>query len=156
MIEFKGHLTGKAEKHFIRKTKLIGLGFIGFAILFAIPLVVFVGKVVFRDNAFIYIMLSGLSVLPLICLLPKRKKVHLSMLPKRIYTNETHIVCVADQYTDSKPIKAVKKVIDHGEFYELCFPFGKVSEKFICQKSLLSKGSLGEFERLFKGKIVKS
>ena len=77
------------------------------------------------------------------------------MLPKRIYTNGDHIVCVAEKYTDSKLIKDVKKVIDHGEFYELCFPFGKTSEKFICQKSLLSKGSLGAFERLFADKIIK-
>ena len=77
------------------------------------------------------------------------------MLPKRIYTRDNHIVCVADKYTDSKLISDVTKVLDHGEFYELCFPFGKISEKFICQKSLLFKGSLGAFERLFKGKIVK-
>jgi hypothetical protein len=75
------------------------------------------------------------------------------MLPKRIYIKDDHIVCIADRYTDSKFISDVNKVIDHGEFYELCFPLGKVSEKFICQKDLLTKGSLREFESIFKKKI---
>ena len=33
------------------------------------------------------------------------------------------------------------------------FIFGKISDKFICQKDLLTKGSLEEFERIFEGKI---
>ena len=155
MIEFTGYITGKAEKRFVQKSRRIGLIFSSFAILFALPIAFLIGKFVLHDDAFIYAMLVGLSILPLICFIPKGKKEHLSMLPKRIYTRDNHIVCVADKYTDSKLISDVTKVLDHGDFYELCFPFGKISEKFICQKSLLSKGSLDAFERLFKGKIVK-
>ena len=155
MIEFTGYITGEAEKRFVQKSRRIGLIFSSFAILFALPTAFLIGKFVLHDDAFIYAMLAGLSILPLICFIPKGKKEHLSMLPKRIYTRDNHIVCVADKYTDSKLISDVTKVLDHGEFYELCFPFGKISEKFICQKSLLTKGSLGAFERLFKGKIVK-
>ena len=155
MIEFTGYITGKAEKRFVQKSRRIGLIFSSFAILFALPIAFLIGKFVLHDDAFIYAMLAGLSCIPLICFIPKGKKEHLSMLPKRIYTRDNHIVCVADKYTDSKLISDVTKVLDHGEFYELCFPFGKISEKFICQKSLLSKGSLDAFERLFKGKIVK-
>ena len=155
MIEFTGYITGKAEKRFVQKSRRIGLIFSSFAILFALPIAFLIGKFVLHDDAFIYAMLAGLSCIPLICFIPKGKKEHLSMLPKRIYTRDNHIVCVADKYTDSKLISDVTKVLDHGDFYELCFPFGKISEKFICQKSLLSKGSLDAFERLFKGKIVK-
>lgn len=52
-------------------------------------------------------------------------------------------------------IKDVKNVYDHGEFYDLVFPFGKISGKFICQKNLLTEGTLAEFEALFDGKIVR-
>ena len=52
-------------------------------------------------------------------------------------------------------IEDVKCVRDFGEFYELVFPFGKISEKFICQKDLLSKGTLAEFEALFGDKILR-
>ena len=40
-------------------------------------------------------------------------------------------------------------------WYEIVFPFGKISSNFICQKNLIFKGSLEEFEDLFNGKIVK-
>ena len=44
---------------------------------------------------------------------------------------------------------------DHGAFYEFVVPFGKVSDKFICQKSLLTKGTLGDFEKLIGEKLIK-
>ena len=52
-------------------------------------------------------------------------------------------------------ISDVKKVVDHGEFYELSFVFGKVSDKFICQKSLLTKGTLEEFKAMFGDKVYR-
>jgi len=155
MVEFTGQLTGRAEKCFIRKSRRTGLSFVGFGCVLTVPFVVFISKAVFHDDLFMYMMIPALCMLPLLCLIPKSKKEHLAMLPKRIYLNKNHVVCVADRYSESKLIQDVAKVIDHGEFYELRFPFGKLSEKFICQKKLLSKGSIEEFERLFAGKIVK-
>lgn len=155
MIEFTGYITGAAEKCFMRKSRKIGLSFVAVAILFSLPATFYIGKVILRDNAFIYAMLGGLCILLLLCFIPKGKKEHFALLPKRIYADKTHIVCVADRYTDSKLISDVTKVIDHGEYYELCFPFGKVSEKFICQKNLLTSGSLKEFEALFEGKVIR-
>ena len=46
-----------------------------------------------------------------------------------------------------------KQVRDFGEFYEIVFLFGKISDKFICQKNLLTKGTLEQFESLFNGKL---
>ena len=153
MIEFNGYLTGAAEKGFVRKTRKIGLIGCGIVIPLSLPMIFFFSNVLLKDPAFAYAMLVALALVPIILLIPKGKKEHISMLPKRIYTDGEYIVCVADRYTDSKLIRDVKKVIDHGEYYELCFPFGKVSEKFICQKSLLAKGTIQAFEALFDGKI---
>lgn len=155
MIEFNGYLTGKAEQRFVQKTRKIGLAICGFTILFSLPMLFFIGNVVLRDPAFSHAMLGALAIVVVVFLVPKGKKEHFAMLPKRIYTDGECIVCVADRYTESKFIDDVKKVIDHGEYYELCFPFGKISEKFICQKSLLTRGSIREFEALFKGKITR-
>ena len=155
MIEFKGYLTGKAEKGFVRKGRMLFLIGLCIVIPLSLPMLFFVGNVLVRDPAFSYAMLGSLAVAVIILLVPKGKKEHLAMLPKRIYTDGECIVCVADRYTESKFIDDVKKVIDHGEYYELCFPFGKISEKFICQKSLLTRGSIREFEALFKGKITR-
>ena len=133
------------------------MGAIGCAIVvpLILPMIFFCSNVLLRDPAFSYAMLGSLAVIVFFLLIPKGKKEHISMLPKKIYTDGELIVCIADKYTDSRFIHDVKKVIDHGEYYELIFPFGKVSEKFICQKSLLAKGTIWGFEALFDGKITK-
>ena len=60
-----------------------------------------------------------------------------------------------EKFTESAAIEDVVKLVDYGEFYDLSFPFGKLNDKFVCQKSLLSKGTLEEFEALFEGKIIR-
>ena len=151
MIEFKGYISGPAEKAFWRKSrKIVFAGYL--VVLPAIFPMLFLFGNLFQSKTFVYAFAIFFALVPLTLFIPKGKKEKQEMTPKRIYINGEHIVCVADRYTDSKFISDVKKVIDHGEFYELCFPFGKTSEKFICQKDLLVKGTLEEFEALFEGK----
>lgn len=155
MIEFTGYLTDVAEKAFIketRKTVLLGACIV---IPLTLPSIFLIGMCVLHDNAFIYAMLVALIIGIIIILVPKGKKEHKSMLPKRIYVDKKHIVCVSDRYSDSRLLADVQKVLDYGNYYRICFPFGKSSEKFICQKDLLTRGSLDEFEKLFEGKIIK-
>lgn len=154
MIEFNGYISGNAEKRFYSKSRNIVQNAFLFAILLLLPVIVFVS---YRMHSWAplgcYCVIAIL--IPLSLRIPKSKKEKLAMLPKRIYVEGDCIVCVANQYSESRVIDDVKQVIDHGEFYELTFPFGKGSEKFICQKNLLSKGSLETFEALFKGKVRK-
>lgn len=154
MIEFNGYLSGAAEKAFFRKGRNILTKGYYIVLLFSIPMVFFVGTI-FDSNTFFYAIYGFLVLIPLLFFIPQSKKEKLAVLPKKIYTDHEHIVCIAERYTDSKLIADVKEVIDHGEYYELSFPFGKLSDKFICQKDLLTKGTLSEFESLFKGKIRK-
>ena len=77
----------------------------------------------------------------------------IAMTPKKIFVQDEYIVCTADKWTEAKAVSDVKVVRDFGEFYDLVFPFGNASEKFVCQKSLLSKGTLEDFEALFEGKL---
>ena len=95
-------------------------------------------------------------LLLLMARIPKSKREREAITPNRIYTEQGKIVCVAQRYTERRNIADVKCVRDFGEFYELVFPFGKVSEKFICQKDLLTKGTLEKFEALFGDRIIRS
>ena len=52
-------------------------------------------------------------------------------------------------------VNSVTRVLDYGEWYYLLFEFDSRDIYFVCQKSLLTKGSLEEFEALFEGKIEK-
>ena len=54
-----------------------------------------------------------------------------------------------------RSINSVTRVLDYGEWYYLLFEFDSRDIYFVCQKSLLTKGSLEEFEALFEGKIEK-
>lgn len=159
MIEFDGYLTGAAEKGYIRKSRKQFL--IGCCVLIplAMPIVLFGGqffKVMSGGEIWPTFALSGiLLTTPLFAFIPQGKKEHKALLPKRVFIQDDCIVSVSDRQTVSQFIGDVKSVVDHGEFYELFFPFGKVSNMFICQKSLLTKGSLGQFERLFKDKLTK-
>ena len=47
----------------------------------------------------------------------------------------------------------IKKVIDYGDYYLIVLPKYLPILDVICQKSLLVKGSLEEFETLFQNKI---
>ena len=154
MIEFNGYISGNAEKRFYNKSRNIVQNAFLFAMLLLLPVIVFISyKMRSWTPLGCYCIIAAL--IPLSLRIPKSKKEKLAMLPKRIYVEDECIICVAKQYTESRLIEDVKQVIDHGEYYELIFPFGKGSEKFICQKDLLSKGSLAAFEALFKGKIRK-
>ena len=58
------------------------------------------------------------------------------------------------QYT-TKSINDVKKVIDFGDGYLICFSRFEITNAWLCQKDLLVQGSIDDFERLFEGKIVR-
>ena len=153
MIEFNGYLTGKAEKYFKKRSRIIALKIVIYAILMFLPVII-----ISTMYTGLYAILGGyfaiIIALPLILFIPKSKKEQLSMLPKRIYVEDEHIVSISDQYEEIKKLCDVKAVYMYDDFYEIRFPFGKISEKFICQKSLLTNGTLKEFEKLFFGKLV--
>ena len=152
MVEFTGYLTGKAEKHFARKGSsfarnifLVGAG------LLAPVIISFI--IYTKSTLLLGVYFAAIVSIVVFSLIPKSKKELKSITPKRIYTDGESITCVADKYVETRFIHDVKEVHDCGEYYDLIFPFGKISEKFICQKSLLTNGSLKEFENLFENRI---
>lgn len=154
MIEFKGHVTGSSEKFFFKRVRKLGI----YIMLIACSVILLPIILYTLLAGYTRITIGGLAAFALIMaasFIPKSKKEKLSLTPKRIYTDGESIIAVGENYVESKYIGEEKKVIDHGEFYELVYPFGKISDKFICQKSLLTQGTLEKFESLFKGKIVR-
>ncbi len=154
MLEFNGYLTGVAEKRYHKRMRTLGQGIVGGGLLLVFPGVLCFA-IRLRDWEVIAFFLGASVCIWLLTLIPKNKKERKSITPKKICIKDGYMVCVADQYTETRQIKDVKLVKDFGEYYEVCFPFGKLSDKFICQKSLLTKGSVQEFESLFNGKIRK-
>ena len=152
MIEFNGYIDGLAERFYKNNSrKIVTKTFMGALILFA-PIVIFCA---IKMQLWALLIFYGaiLLITPLICFIPPGKKYLKSMTPKRIFTEDEYIVCQGDKFEEYNLIEDSTKVIDYGSFYHILFRFGKASDAFICQKELLTKGTLEEFEALFEGKI---
>ena len=77
---------------------------------------------------------------------------------QRIYINDGLVNAVScEGRTRSAQICAIKKVKDFGDYYAMTLPgiCAIVSVYFICQKDLLTNGTIEQFEELFDGKIVR-
>ena len=155
MIEFNGYLSGAAEKRFRKRSRDLVQNALLIALLFLFSTIAFVA-VKMRYMPLLIAYCAMFVVVPLLARIPQSKKERMSLTPKKIVIDGESLTCVADKYVESKLVDDVKRVRDFGEFYEIVFPFGKMSEKFICQKDLLTKGSIEEFEKLFAEKIEKA
>ena len=154
MIEFRGYISGAAEKRFPNKARHFGQYIMIASVSLFLPSVIHFSLQ--TKNWLLLVLYCILFfVIPLSARIPQSKKQRASIIPKRIYTEEDTIVCVADKYVEYRLLSDVKQVRDFGEFYEIIFPFGKISEKYICQKDLLTIGTIEDFEKLFEGKIVR-
>ena len=76
-------------------------------------------------------------------------------MPKRVYvdTEEESIVHECEKMERFHMLYSVERVLDYGEWYYFIFNYANRDLYFVCQKSLLTNGTLEEFEELFEGKI---
>lgn len=154
MIEFNGYLTGNAEKHFQRKARVLGQKLLLISTIVLLPFCIVLATKI-QTPQLIYICCATFVIAPLLLYIPKRKTERMSLTPKCIRIEDECIICTADKYIEQRFVGDVKIVYDYGEYYDLLFHFGKVSDKYICQKELLSKGTIEQFEGLFDGKIIR-
>lgn len=152
MIEFNGYITGEAEKHFKKRCIIIGLNMVFVSLTMLSP-AVFILAFKLANWLVVGVYCSLFIIIPALSIIPKGRREQIAITPKKIFVEGDSIVCVTDKFNVAKLIRDVKLVRDFGEFYDIVFPFGKVSEYFVCEKKLLTKGSLEQFESLFAGKI---
>lgn len=154
MIKFDGYISGSAEQFFWKKARKFGQILILASMLVLLPIFIYASV-----KTSMWGILAGYAVvfvlIQMCTFIPASKKDRKSLIPKCVYIEDGYIVCIADKYEEYKAICDVEAVVDHCEFYELRFSFGKTNEKFICQKDLLVSGSLEDFEALFNEKIQK-
>ena len=157
MIKFDGYLTGSALHLFRKRGRSFGRKILVFSFVACAPIFHSMGILLRQPPWVVFLAFYAilLPVLLLVLLIPPSKKEAKKMTPKRIFVDGDMITSVTEMNTETKFVEDVKTVKDHGEFYELVFPFGKISHNFICQKELLAQGTIEEFEALFEGKIVR-
>ena len=153
MIKFSGQPSFKVQKHIYRKTRrMLHIAFSGAWFVLLLPVAYF--TISHNMTLFLYGYLVILPILNLIVLTcqPSKKK---PMLPGQLTIGNEYIEYKSKQVTVCRNISDVKAVRDYGDFYDVISNFGKGSDFFVCQKSLLSCGNLEDFEKLFYGKIVR-
>jgi hypothetical protein len=152
MIEFKGELTGKAKKFLLKEqVKVQAIASSLSASIFSVPLIL---AAIYWDITMLF-MLIPLAFFVVVSFLPADKKAQKEFVPKRVFVDlkDEVIVSQCENTERFHMIDTVKRLEDYGEWYYVVFQYSDRDMCFVCQKSLLTQGSLEEFEGLFEGKI---
>lgn len=153
MIEFNGYLTGASEKFFFKKYVTYMQNAFIFGLVMVLPLIFMLMRIFQTFSIFYgYCAVFAYAMIAVRIKTPKGRK---EITPKRIYVIDNNLICISDKQSESRGVELVKTAYDYGKFYFLSFPMGKKSGNFVCQKDLLTQGTLEEFEKLFDGKIVR-
>lgn len=154
MIEFCGEMSKKCRKR-ILKTNYKGGLLAGF-----LTTLVFIWPIVLLGITRSWLFFTAVPVLFLIPFsvgIPPSKKNMGLLIPSKIsiFTEDKTILWQSDKRTDEKSFDDVKTVVDEGEWYVFKFCYSQRDIRFVCEKELLSNGTLDDFQKAFEDKIVK-
>lgn len=151
MIVFEGQISGKCKESVLRKgAKNSFIGGLITSILFAIPTVVLALKI----DLIILLFFLVIIPFPFLAAIPPKEKYYPMIFPSKVTidTQTGRMTTQSSQFYAESSIGEVVKVSDEGEWYLI---YVKSKEgRFICQKDLLTNGTLDEFEKKFKDKLV--
>lgn len=162
-VEFNGMITGKAKKFYYKKEALswvclIVCIWIGGSIIVPIAFSLMLGR--FIDIDLLAYLLCIVICLIIFCALALIAVFFKKYNLKKISLDCRNLYIFKGKRKFTVPVSGIKKIEDYGEFYQiklyLASYVGFAFNIFICQKDLLTKGTLEEFEKMFKNKIVRS
>lgn len=165
MIEFSGRVSDKVQREILRKQSRF-LGYSGGVVtLIGATISIFFGIYFYSNLLSVLIPTLGFAVLTVISFSMQsskriaRFKWNLTITIKDSMVElKVHGLSIK-QANGILPISKITRVIDGGEWYYLKTRFdqyGFVTSARVCQKSLITKGTIEEFEKFFEGKIVRN
>ncbi len=151
MIEFRGELSKSSKEYLIKKESKNCIIVIIGSLLFCIPFIVLsiINNWIFAIGVIPFVFISIAS------LIPPRGKILKLLFPIRVSINDDIIICKGENFEVANNIASIKKIIAGGDWYHIIFKFPHKSFRFLCQKDLITEGTIEEFEETFKNKIVK-
>lgn len=158
MIEFYGELSEKCRARVAKKVSRNngGLFLIATAVMGALLLIWGARNQYLHYSA---LLVAGLVLMTVSAYRTPLKKLRSGASPTVKVTIDGGNVTVTSsnnpKITKKESLSNVKRVLDFGEWYEIFFRFGDISNAVICQKSLICVGTVEDFETLFEGKIVR-
>ena len=148
---FQGELSNKNQKYLLRKNKIVGSFAICLLTLILSVPIILLSYFIHWAFSLAFVILALMLILNLIPLKDEKK----FTIPAKIMFYDDTITSEGKGFSTTKPISAIKKIIDFGDFYHIIFNFPHKDIRFLCQKDLLKEGNLQDFEKYFKDKIVR-
>ena len=151
MIIFEGQISGKCQEGVLRRgAKNSFIGGLITSILFAIPTIILALKIDWIILLFFLVLIP----FPFLAAIPPKEKYYPMIFPSKVTINTQtgEMTTKSSQFYAESFITDVVKVLDKGEWYLIHVK--SKDGRFICQKDLLTSGTLDEFEKIFKDKLV--
>lgn len=163
MIEFKGKLSSKCKEYLIDDSWRITFFTI---LIICIPFIVLTIVLTFKFDWIYSLIFIPIALFMFFgSLKPSTKsyemffgkngKIFEGELQWNIIIDQNLISAEGIQRSETKNLDDIKKVVDMGDFYKIYFYFPHKSNLFVCQKDLIIKGTIEEFEDLFSAKIMR-
>lgn len=152
MIVFNGELSENNKKFLNRKMKNVSIfSTCILSIILVIPITL---AVVFDDIiwAIAYIIIPALILFSVV---PIPKKKWNTICPTEISINDETVIIHGETFHQEREISQLKRIIDFGDCYKMEFVFPHKSFSCLCQKNLIVKGTIEEFEERFADIIVR-
>ena len=154
MIEFNGMPTGEVSKYVIKQNKKAG--WIGGSLGGIVMLAAIIYAAVQLQHPIVWLGLIVLALwFLLIALQPFKKDIPKLFATKLTILEDGKIIAYAYDQTYCNSIDSVRKILDVGNGYVFEFKFRYRNPYFHCQKDQITKGTIEQFEELFKDKIVR-
>ena len=156
MIEFYGELSDKCQIARAKKiAKCNGVLFLTVSIIIIIPIIIW-ATITSKIHYALILMALFTIMIGISFAVPQKRSLSFK-IPTRLIIDANTISTTAlggKESMKTKPLVAVKKVFDRGEWYDIIFKYGNMSNSWVCQKDLIKKGTIDEFEKIFKNKII--
>ncbi|MGN1094738.1 MAG: hypothetical protein ACI4SC_07135 [Candidatus Neoclostridium sp.] len=150
MIEFKGELSANCKKFVLsEETKVARLS----AIIPSIPMAIADIWISLSVDLFYLIFLPVLIFIVVLAGLTPKEKSYGLIMTKKVELCDDYLSSEGEKFEEVRVLDDVKCVVDYGDWYKIYFYFPHKSLRFICQKDLLVKGTIEEFEEMFAGRI---
>lgn len=153
MIEFSGEFSEKSKKFLLKKNATVG-----FVSSFAAALLIgIIAAFILKGLWLVLLYCVLLCVIILTTIAPyiEKEKNLKHLIPKKIIIMDNgDVILHYNNFSLSKGKNSFSKIICYEEIYYLKLSFPKV-DGFICQKNLLTLGTIEDFERIFEDKIVR-
>ncbi|MBR2985874.1 MAG: hypothetical protein IKC58_04690 [Clostridia bacterium] len=154
MIEFNGMPSGEFAEYVVKNHRKAGLRLSIIPTIIMCAIVIVIALVIKQPVVLIGLLLPIMLVI-LLASQPFEKDVPKLFATQITISEDGEMFALGYFEKHYRAVSSVETVIDIGSGYIIEFEYEVRNPFFLCQKDLIVKGSIEQFEELFKDKIVR-